>query len=137
MTIAEPRWACEEASQSHRFGIMALVPESTKSIETIFWGLANFFLQLFVWGFLTGLFYWASIVWEGFWVLAFVSGLVGIIWAVVPLWLILYPNEVKLEGKVQRPKADRGMPDWLWKTFVVASVLLGMVIFAALSSALL
>ncbi len=128
--IAGPRWTCREASQSHRFAVMPLVPEPTKSIETILWGLANFFLQLFVWGSLTGLFfYWAWIAWEGFWVLAFVSGLVGIIWGVVPLWVILYPNEVK--------KAGRRMPDWLWKTFVVASVLLGMVIFAALSSALL
>jgi len=136
--IAGPRWTCREASQSHRFAVMPLVPEPTKSIETILWGLANFFLQLFVWGSLTGLFfYWASIVWEGFWGLAFVSGLVGIIWAVVPLWVILYPNEVKLEGKVQRPKADRGMPDWLWKTLLVSFVLFGMVIFAALSSALL
>ena len=114
---------------------MSLAPEQPKPVENILWGLANFFLQLFVWGSLFGLFfYWASIWWDGLFVLAFVFGLVGTIWAVVPLWLILYPKEVR-RPKPDRGMPDRGMPDWLWKTFLVASVLLGMVIFAALSSA--
>ena len=117
---------------------MSLVPEQPKPVETILWGLANFFLQLSVWGSLFGLFFYlASIWWDGLFVVAFVFGLVGIAWAVLPLWEILHPEEVNLEGKVQRPKSGRGMPDWLWKTFLVALALFGMFVLAALGSTLL
>ena len=122
MTIAEPRWTCRESSRSRRFALMPLLPEPTKSSENILWGLANFFLQLFVWGSLAGLFvYLASIIWEGLFVLAFISGLVGIIWAVVPLWLILYPMELN-KGKQDR---DAG---W-WVALVFTLFLFVFIIF--------
>lgn len=59
----------------------------------ILWALSNFFLQLFVWGLPTSLFLsWASTEWEGFLFLAFITGLIGVIWGVVPLWVVLYPS---------------------------------------------
>lgn len=65
----------------------------------ILWALSNFFLQLFVWGLATSLFLsWASTEWEGFLLFAFVTGLIGLIWGVVPLWAVLYPRRDRLKA---------------------------------------
>jgi len=110
---------------------MPSIPELTKSSENILWGLANFFLQLFVWGLPTGLFlFLASPGYEGFVFLASITGLAGIIWAVVPLWMILYPKE---RNKPHKTREDRDAGWWVSLFLLIA--LGGFVIFAILFAA--
>ena len=79
-------------------------PKPQSLSEKILWAQANFFLQLFVWGTAT-----ASLILVGpavflaelFGALAVVTGLIGIAWAVVPLWLVLYPRAVTKKRKSQ------------------------------------
>lgn len=65
--------------------------------------------------------------------------LVGAIWAIViqikESELTAIPSGSALDPK--ELKKSRRMPDWLWKTLLVSSVLLGVVIFVALGSAFL
>jgi len=58
---------------------------------------------------------WGATLWEGFGFLAVITGAIGIVLAILPLWRILYPS-------VERRTVSRSPePGWLRKTlFIVA-----------------
>lgn len=102
--------------------------------EKILWAQANFFLQLFLWGALVWVLLLlgsATFLVELFGFLALVSAAIGGAFAVVPLWVILYP--VKLVRKPKTHWAGPGLSprqSWLVVLVPIAAVVVAVVISA-------